>query len=106
LSSLAYPAPPGADGGTTDSIDVLRHVPDDVASLLGQVGGNGRRQRVFLLLWWAGYEAGHAAALVAGPTQEVDALWRAAGAPGDDVLERMAADAAMVWQLVPPRPGN
>ena len=48
---------------------------------------------MFLTLWFAGYERVHAAALAAGPTEEVEALWCAAGSPVDEVLERMASDA-------------
>jgi len=81
---LTYMPPEGG-------IDVLRLIPPEIARALREPPRRqGRRQRVFLVLWAAGYEPAHAAALAAGPVDEVERLWIAAGRPGDATLERMS----------------
>jgi hypothetical protein len=88
-------------GDPARSRDVLRHVPPDVRDLLQEPPYRcGRRERVFLLLWFAGYAAPHAAALAAGPGDAVDALWRSAGEPDDQTIERMASDAMVLASIV------
>lgn len=82
--------PSHAEGSTLGGNGILRHVPDAVSKLLRSASHPSRRKRVFLLLWWAGLEPPHAAALAAGPDQEVVNLWRAAGEPTDAELELLA----------------
>jgi len=84
---------------------ILRHLPQDPPQqlLVMPKGERGKRARVFLLLWGAGYEQVMAWALAMGPQADVDELYdgwvaqvRAAGAVPDEVIDKMMADRALL----------